>query len=96
MYDPWGKGYGGLPERKDNGKIMRNRQQLNDKFKVTVNCRISTKIMRVRFSKYNFRFNKQNEHSWDSTDGVPQNENLNPKKKTTLAKNTCGRELKIL
>ncbi|CAB3982284.1 Hypothetical predicted protein [Paramuricea clavata] len=64
-YDPWGKGYGGVPERKENGKIMRNRQHLNDKFK--------------------------NEHSWDSTDGVSlQKENVNPRKKTTLAKNTCG------
>jgi hypothetical protein len=36
-YDPWGKGYGGLPERKENGKIMRNRQHLNDKFKVNEN-----------------------------------------------------------
>ena len=33
-YDPWGKGYGGLPERKENGKIMSNRQHLNDTFKV--------------------------------------------------------------
>ena len=63
-YDPWGKGYGGLPERKENGKIMRNRQHLNDRFK--------------------------NEHSWHSIDQISQKENVNPRKKTTLAKNACG------
>lgn len=35
---------------------------------------------------------KQNEHSWDSTDGVSQKENVIPRKKTTLVKNTCGRK----
>ena len=32
----------------------------------------------------------KNEHSWDSIDGISQKENVNPRKKTTLAKNACG------
>ena len=47
MYDPWGKGYGGLPERKENGKIMRNRQHLNNKFKVICYVKISCEVKKL-------------------------------------------------
>ena len=26
VYDPWGKGFGGIPERKENGKIVKHLQ----------------------------------------------------------------------